>query len=303
MTETNDTNEITIAEASLFPKMRSNQFDVAVRTIFEDFKNFSLEDDDTKNMIPSMIDKYLLTFKDNKLNLNKQKERKFKNYKILNKFDGPIRLVLKQIHPDTSIAKTCIDLINIYINHIINIIFNDVKEQSKIVNESESECDDNENNNEIELSSKNIDIDILKNSIINVFPEQLHKHAISEGNKTLVRFHSVNNDELNNNKISYSKMCNLQFSVDYIMANVTDIISKYDTSIDIDSIVYFTAVIEYITAELLQVSGNMCRDMKKARIMAHHLTLAIKNDSELETLFDSVEGISLELSNLMRRTK
>ena len=50
------------------------------------------------------------------------------------------------------------------------------------------------------------------------------------------------------------------------------------------SAVFTAAVMEYMTAELLELAGNYADEHKKKRIVPRHIMLAIRNDEEIEKL-------------------
>lgn len=91
---------------------------------------------------------------------------------------------------------------------------------------------------------------------------------------------------LKTKKRSKSAKAGLQFSV----SKVLNFLKKghYAPRVGSGAAVYLAAVLEYLTAEILELAGNAASDNKKIRIIPRHLLLAIRHDQELNLLLSEV---------------
>lgn len=86
--------------------------------------------------------------------------------------------------------------------------------------------------------------------------------------------------------IPRSKRAGLQFPVGRLHRLLRK--GHYAERIGSGAPVYLAAVLEYLCAEILELSGNAARDNKKQRILPRHMQLAIRNDEELNNLLSNV---------------
>ena len=85
---------------------------------------------------------------------------------------------------------------------------------------------------------------------------------------------------------SRSAKAGLQFPVGRIGRYLKK--GKFATRVGAGAPVYLGAILEYLTAEILELAGNAARDNKKTRIIPRHIQLAVRNDEELNKLFGGV---------------
>ena len=86
--------------------------------------------------------------------------------------------------------------------------------------------------------------------------------------------------------VSSSTKAGLQFPVARIGRYLKK--GRYAKRVGVGAGVYLASVLEYLAAEILELAGNAARDNKKSRIIPRHITLAVKNDEELNKLLGGV---------------
>uniref|UniRef100_A0A8D0GWN6 Histone H2A n=1 Tax=Sphenodon punctatus TaxID=8508 RepID=A0A8D0GWN6_SPHPU len=91
---------------------------------------------------------------------------------------------------------------------------------------------------------------------------------------------------ISSTKKSQSERAGLQFPVGRVQRLLRR--GNYAERIGSGAPVYLAAVLEYLTAEVLELAGNAASENKRSRIGPRHIQLAVRNDEELNKLFSGV---------------
>jgi len=86
----------------------------------------------------------------------------------------------------------------------------------------------------------------------------------------------------NTKQTSRSQRAGLNFPVGRIARFLKD--GRYAQRVGAGAAVYLAAVLEYLTAELLELSGNNAKITKRTRIIPRNIFLSVREDVELDNL-------------------
>ena len=187
-------------------------------------------------------------------------------------FETYLYKILKQVHPDTGISSSTLKGMNSLVIGLAKQIV--IRGLDFALLEGRRTITSRE----------------IQSAVRSIFPGELAKHAVSEGTQAVTKYNtSMMGDDKPSKKsakrsaTSTSDRAGLTISV----ARARRIIRHQSLGGRLGSgaPVYLAAVLEYIAAEILEISGNVSKDAKKVRINKRHVLLAIRRDEALSLLF------------------
>lgn len=175
--------------------------------------------------------------------------------KIEKLFSKAFQLVMIQVHPNLRVGKpVCITLGN-WLSMLIKQILRHAAAHPADADE------------------KTISQTSIETAVKSILPEELLKHALSEGIK------AITVPPINPIFISSLKNC-------------VELTLLHKPTLNKQAAVFLGAVIEYLIAEVLELSGNQTLDNRKRTASEKDMSTVIMADDELTTLFTCVLGRS-----------
>lgn len=191
----------------------------------------------------------------------KVKSHKKKDY---GHYDVYIYKVLKQVHPDTGISGEAMSAMDEIVHHSIRKIMH----RANLVREGKATITSREIQTAVRLS----------------VPGELTKHAVGEATKALAKFRTHTHKK-GDAKHSKQSLAGLQFSVSRVEREMRKCAAGCKCRLSAEAPIYLAAVVEYLVAEILELSGNASRDNKRVRITTRHIFLAIGHDEDLAKFY------------------
>jgi histone H2A len=179
-----------------------------------------------------------------------------------------ISQILRQVHPDTQISADVKELISSLLNNVGNKI---ASEAVFLV----GHC-----------GAKTVSQRAVESSVKLNIPSNMARHALIEGRKACIKYEGTNAGSTRK-PITAAKRAGIQIPPSRARKLIENNLSK-GFSISQLGCVYLAAVLEYLSAEILELSGNAARDNRRSTINSQHLQHAIRSDDELDKLLRDV---------------
>ena len=177
--------------------------------------------------------------------------------------------ILYRIAPDKRMSKDAKEQINMFLNLIVD----------KIAKKAVFLVKNNFSDKKPDKKGLTIDARTIQTATLITLTGELAKHAISEGRKALTFYSSA----IGRKGERREKKARLVMPISRVENQLRDNIARKQRLGDGAS-VYLTAVVEYLSAEVLELAGLAAMDNGKKTLSPRFVFLGIFNDEELAEL-------------------
>jgi histone H3/H4 len=188
-----------------------------------------------------------------------------KDFEIKNSFNLYIHKVLHTISPESRINQHALNNVNMMAHHVVDMLI------------AKGEL--------LKRHHKVYSARLVQSSVRLVLARDLAKHAVSEGTKSFSKYNASTSGTRADRISKTTRTGN--FIPPSLIRRILNEKSTY-SSISDGACVYFAAVIEYLLAEILDVSSSRARLNGHATINTRDVMFSINNDNELAEVFTGV---------------
>ncbi|KNC49871.1 GTP-binding nuclear protein ran/tc4 [Thecamonas trahens ATCC 50062] len=194
-----------------------------------------------------------------------------------------IKKVLRQVHSCTSIGTSAAQLVqDIVVSSLVDVV---TATRQLMAKRDELIA------NSLETDERSAELPDVVAAIRLAVPGELAMHGTSEATRAVIKLKAAQPPATLR---TASTASGLVFSTLITRSGIakrfgSSVLSLPDGSpaFSVEALVALTAFTEYITAEILELSGNAARDNRRARINERHVLLSISCDEELSNHFRS----------------
>ena len=231
-------------------------------------------------------------------------------------FTVGIKKVLKQVSPGTNISQDAVENLNTFANVLLIAI---IYEIAKIMqNNMFTPYKSKRKRRYLRRSrARHVDRKIIKvrdvmAAVKIVLPGELAKHAVYDGQKAVKRFEAYKKQRRAFDKSSKSSKSGIVVSVARVEKFLRENLPK---NVSEEAPIYLTAVLEYLLAELLELSSNAVHVHHRITITPTELSLITEMDDELNNLmtrlkfrfigggFENISPVYIDKINQPRKRK
>ena len=180
----------------------------------------------------------------------------------------------------------------IQLNSLLNVLGNKIAEKASFVANNPMKKSLKKSKKSLKIYKKNLGYKHIHTAVLLIIKGDLARHAVREGEKAVIKYTSVQKGSKDHPK-SRTSRAGLVLSVSRVEKLIRD---NHCGQVGITASVFLAAVLEYISAEILELSLKQKIEVynwgrvsdRKKTLDTKMLMLAIKNDEEVNKLISNI---------------